>query len=477
MSPSSLIHISLKEEILLIKNNPTYSGIIKLLNFFALMLLAFWIPLDKSYLPYTIALWVTTWLFEGNFINKTKVNIKNKQQVYLLMLPVLFYLMHVISYVLSVNKHAAGFDLEVKLSFLVFPLVILSSNYLYKAHGRLVLIAFIIGNVISLLIGLGYAFSNSLELINGSYVFNHSVWSEFDGQAFYKLVGNRYSYFSYARVSAFHHPSYISMYINFGIIISYYLLKASKVLKSKIIYSGLILFFYVMIYLLSSKAGLLSLMFVLLTLMLIELKRNKNYILVLLVSFTLMFGLYKAITVTAIETSVAEFNKEIKERESFLEQESVLQTNSSDSIAIGEIQANDKLKNKNDRIIIWECALGLIKDNLILGVNTGEMKSSLVKEYMKIGYAKGVNLRYNVHNQYLESLLAGGIFMLLVLLVFLAYYFFYALSQKSILMGFFITLVTINLLFESMFDTIAGVVFIVFFYTFLLIFHKKETEY
>ena len=94
------------------------------------------------------------------------------------------------------------------------------------------------------------------------------------------------------------------MYINLGLIISFYLFKRGKEVNSKILYFGIFVFFYFMIYLLSSKAGLLSLLFVLISLMLIELKTNKNYFKVLLVFFLLLFGMYKAITVTAIELSV-----------------------------------------------------------------------------------------------------------------------------------------------------------------------------
>ena len=474
MNQSSLTPTRLNEQFILIKNKPSYSRIVELLNFSALMLLVFCLPLYKPYIPYAIALWVLTWLLEGGKIKKIKINISKRSVLYLLMLPVLFYLMHVLSYMLSLDKHTAGFDLEVKLSLIVFPLIILSSNYLYKAHGHLILIAFIAGNVFASLIGIAYAFNNSIEFINGGYIFNNSVWPEFDGQSFFKLVGNRYSYFSYSRLSVFHHPSYFSMYINFAIVISYYLFKISKTVKLKIIYFVLIVFFYIMIYLLSSKAGLLSLLFVLISLTLIELKTNKNYLLVLLVSFTLLFGLYKAITVTAIESNIKEFNHELNTEETIIQQETDSNSGILDNDVQEEIETNDKFKNRNDRLVIWECALVLIKDNIFLGINTGDVKDRLVKEYIRIGYNKGVDLNYNAHNQYIESLLAGGFFMFLVLLIMLGYYFVYALSKKKVLMGLFISIIAINFLFESMYGTIAGVVFITLFYTFLLIYQEKE---
>ena len=110
----------------------------------------------------------------------------------------------------------------------------------------------------------------------------------------------------------------------------------------------------------------------------------------------------------------------------------------------------------------------------MLGINTGDVKSRLVKEYTKIGYQKGIDSNYNAHNQYLESMLAGGVILLSILLIMLGYYFFYAILNKSLLMSLFVCVIAINFLFESMFNTISGVGFITFFYVFFLNFQEKE---
>jgi hypothetical protein len=98
------------------------------INFGAACLLVFSLPFYRWISTYFIAIWIVTWLIEGNFRKKF---IENKRN-YLLFLPIAFYLLHVISLLYSANKPEAYFDIEVKLSFLLFPVIFLTSNKLMK---------------------------------------------------------------------------------------------------------------------------------------------------------------------------------------------------------------------------------------------------------------------------------------------------------------------------------------------------------
>ena len=86
MNHKSNDRVTIVDDFLFVKNKPSYSGVIELLNFFALMLLAFCIPLYKPFLLYAIALWVGTWLLEGGKIHKIKTNLNKRSVVYLFIL-------------------------------------------------------------------------------------------------------------------------------------------------------------------------------------------------------------------------------------------------------------------------------------------------------------------------------------------------------------------------------------------------------
>lgn len=68
------------------------------------------------------------------------------------------------------------------------------------------------------------------------------------------------------------------------------------------------------------------------------------------------------------------------------------------------------------RILMWETAFDLIRDNIILGVGTGDVKDELQKLNYEKGYIGVADSNLNAHNQFLNSWVALGIFGLISLL-------------------------------------------------------------
>ena len=81
---------------------------------------------------------------------------------------------------------------------------------------------------------------------------------------------------------------------------------------------------------------------------------------------------------------------------------------------------------------------------------------------------------YNSLNQFLETAVGQGLIGLSVLLFWFIIPFIQAVKRKDMVIISFLIVVGINLLFESMFNRIAGVVFIAFFYNFLVSFYVEE---
>lgn len=426
----------------------------RLFLFFGL-LVAFWLPLSKHFISPIIILFSFTWLMNMKRVEWKSLKAKSKISILLLLLPTFYFAINILSAIVSNNKHSALFDLEVKLSLLLFPLIVLSSSELIYRFRLYFLKVFLLGNLVALIINLIIAFINSIHFYEGSLQFLPAINEVYNNQSFFLLIGNRLSHFSYVQFSTFHHPAYFSMFLNLGVVIAYYFYKTSAHRKHKAYYIGLILIFYLGIYLLSTRSGLIALFTTLLALTIIEFTKKTNYVLVFLISFTLNFGLYKAITVSKIKDNI----KEMSEL----------------SIKKGSDPKSKKpVKYRDTRLNIWGAALEQIKNNFWFGVGNGDVKRSLIDQYKSNNFLPGVQHRYNTHNQYLETQLSGGIISTLILLTMLILGLIHAFKENMLIFGFLICVVGFNFLFESMLNTMAGVIFFSFFYSFLIRFSPPK---
>jgi len=134
-------------------------------------------------------------------------------------------------------------------------------------------------------------------------------------------------------------------------------------------------------------------------------------------------------------------------------------------------QKSDTLGNStegsNERLSAWVSSLSLIREHPVLGVGTGDVKDELLATYGRNHYMTTLTKKLNSHNQYLQTYLSTGIAGFLTLAAMLAAPAFLAFRRKRYLYLSFILLFALNLLFESMLETQAGVVFYAFFNTFL----------
>lgn len=119
------------------------------------------------------------------------------------------------------------------------------------------------------------------------------------------------------------------------------------------------------------------------------------------------------------------------------------------------------------RLMIWHVA-GKEIQNHPLGVGTGDAKYVLLEKYKEFGMTGAYNAKLNCHNQYYETALAIGVHGLLVLIIFLMYLLISAIKKRNFILLWIVVIVILNLFFESMFETQAGVVFFVFFTGLLL---------
>ncbi|MCK5028097.1 MAG: O-antigen ligase family protein [Bacteroidales bacterium] len=410
-----------------------------------LIIVSFWLPLSKSILPVLFAL---TFLF---FLIQKKRSFKYKdiRSEKLLILVIVFYVVHIISLIYSSNLNRALFDIEVKLSILIFPIIFLFLKLkdLDKLRNKM-FNAFIIGNLIASVVCISIAFYNSAKNGNGELL-NISLWTNTRDWPAWKLIVSGYSYFNYTWFSYFHHPSYFGMYLVFAAYLAFFYLKKSysRLLKLKTaFYVFALVLFSIMIFLLQSRAVILTAIVVIV----FELGRtiylSKGHFTVKLIIASLTIGI---ILIFALSNErFKPFNSTVADK--------------------SEVE----MKSANIRIEIWRKSAEIIKENFLFGVGTGDVKGELIRNYNTPSLAEAKEKGFNAHNQFIETTLGLGFigFIVLIAILFLPFFDKANFDNSPVKIILLIIIIT-GFVFESMLNTLAGVSFFGLFYSLL---YRKE---
>lgn len=374
-------------------------------------------PLYQKIIPLLLALWALTF-----FISKLSRSyfdhlIKNKTGL----LGISFFLLSVLSLTYTDNWSSGTFDVESKLSFIIFPLVLSSSVY-YYSHLiiKRIFLSFISGLIISSIYCLSVGFYRIIAL------------------------DAPFQYLTYTDLSVFMHPSYFSMYLSMGLLFTYYIWKNStKQIYRTSIYCALIaLFFATMIVLLSSKTGIIVLLLLLLLIANDMVKKKLR----LLLAVVLLVSIFAGVFFT---------NPRFKSMREQL-------------TAMFKTEQYEKVESNALRVILWENALELIGSNWFKGVSAGDLKYDLTEKSGIVSYDdNGNRIYFNAHNQWIETFLANGIVGFLIIFL----WFFVPLREstgrfRTMLIGAFLILF-INGFFESIFNKQEGIIFAVLIWTLL----------
>ncbi len=401
---------------------------------FEFLLLAFAIPIYQKVVPYIIVAMVITWLMEADFVNKSKRIIQDRNRLHVLLFGSI-YVIHGIGLLYTDNFGYGYFDMEVKMSLFIFPVLMatLPSGLFTADMGRRVLFAFVFGVLTSLLMCYSHAIYQ--------YTQQHKL------QVFY-----------YSELSPLIHTSYLAMYAGFAVAVLMYFLERGVIRgRANIILSIVVLvLFVIFIIMLSSKAGILGLLIVFglygLYVLLIERKIFKTLFMsvVLAGSFIFLFLVFPYSS----------------ER---------FQQSRSDFEMTG-INAEEVTRGTGERMLIWWYSFEITNDNFLMGVGTGDVKDHLLSKYEEKEMAHARELALNAHNQYLQIFIALGITGLLVWLLSLVLPILISLDNRHYLYLAFLLLIAFNFLFESMLETQAGVVFYAFFNAYLFAIKKDPAS-
>lgn len=130
------------------------------------------------------------------------------------------------------------------------------------------------------------------------------------------------------------------------------------------------------------------------------------------------------------------------------------------------------------RFEYWRIGWNLFKDNLLIGVGTGDVNDDYRKQYRKDKSELVYKYRDRAHNQFLTILISFGIFGFILFIGSLLIPFFHLSMIQNILYLFFFTLILVSFAGEDTLETQAGVTFFAFFNCLLVfqIFAKENSK-
>ena len=373
----------------------------KRVNFYLLHILVFLISFQERIIPITLVLFLFTNLFTISWEDR-KYYFKKRKRYILAFTS--FYLVTILGMLYTVNVTEGLFDLEVKLSLLLVPLIVLTSNVIHKYSVYGLIKTFIIGVTLSLLIQFGLAGIN------------------------FQATGNL-DVFYYSLFSYFHHPAYFSMYTNFAIAC---LLVFIFHYRERIQWRHFILlgFLIIGVYQLSSRNGLLTLIVLLIYafgyIIFPRLKWKK-----------MLMALFSTLIVSAaILYPIAKYTNTIR-----------------------EVDVSSSKSSSGVRLAMWKSSAPLIMDNFFVGVGTGDVNRVLQVEFAKNNVIRAVRDNLNAHNQFLQTQVALGIFGTLALLIGLLYPLWVSFKKGKLFYPLFVVILLMNFLTESVLNTQAGVIY------------------
>lgn len=369
-----------------------------------LVLVAFSLPF-KFLVNLFIVLSFVAWLASNPF---KRLFTKTKNTKVLLAI-FIFYLLHVIALLYTNNIQEGLFNLEIKISMLIFPLLFYTEVFSVEQH-QFFLKSFVIGTLLCCLLCL----SRSVFLFFSTHENN----------------------FYYEGLSWFQHPSYLAMYISFCCVV----LLLTNMFSKTITYLSIV-FFTFFLFLLSSKTGIIIHFITLVFSFAFILLKGKNYFKIIVMS---LLGL-------GICIGILFLIPQVKQR--FQNVYTVFKSKNTDKTSA---------ESTTVRMLIWNEAIQINKEHPLFGVSPGDTNDALYESYQMHGLTGAYEKKLNAHNQYFQTTIGLGIVGLLSLLFLFT---IPLVTNWNKIVVFFIGISALNFLTESMFQTMAGCIFFGYFYS------------
>ena len=388
----------------------------------ACALVAFALPFSIRFSSKAILFLLIAWLFHVHY-REVLASFRNRL-VWLFILP---YFLSIFSLAYTTDLKGGLWELEKASSLLLFPILFFSVKPLARPELRLILRSFIYSNLLFGIIALAYAtymyFAKGIDL-----------------------------FYNFDLVNLFRsHPTYYSMYILFSIAALFNLHQdksnANSFERNRLAVGVIVVFFSVLIFLLSVRFIFLISVLACLFLIVFYTKKTRNFKagVFLLLAFALLI-------VIALGSNDVLRERLMQIRENYTYQLSP-----------------DHIEGYNGfttRLAQWESSLSIIRKSPLIGIGPADVQDELQKVYKKNFLKYSYRDKLNAHNQYVQTTLGLGFVGLLVFVASLVVPAVLAFRQRNYLVLSFLLLFSLCCITESMLYVHKGIVFFSFFNSF-----------
>ena len=126
------------------------------------------------------------------------------------------------------------------------------------------------------------------------------------------------------------------------------------------------------------------------------------------------------------------------------------------------------------RFEFWKAAVGIIKENYIFGVGTGDVETAFNEHYKKVNSCLTQKWRLRSHNQFLAMGVAFGVIGMSYFIFSLFFPLFHKQGYRDYFYSAFFIIAFLSMLTEDTLETQAGVTFFAFFNSLFLFCREKE---
>jgi len=358
----------------------------------------------------SIILLAAVWLAGFGWAN----SFRSGRNLTLLVIFIAYYLLFVAGHFYSDDTRCSLKELETKASLLLFPVLFYTIPGLSEKRLRRLLVIFVITCLVAcfycvvMVLFRKDVWTNGFALLEPWDFINHNFTEPIDL-----------------------HPLYLSCYLNFSLVITFWLLlnhPMERKHKTGLIVASIFLILFNLLAL--SRMGVVVMM-LLLAAFLVYMILRKGLFKMALLCFMLLIGLSGALYF---------FNFTFRQR---------IDVTFSPESTEGSL---------NFRREIWHSSVSLYEKNWAFGVGTGDTTEELAKEYQLNHYTGEF---FNCHNEYLQTGISVGLPGIMLLLASLITPFFK--ERKNILYLSFLIILALSFLTESMLSVQKGTVFYSFF--------------
>jgi O-antigen ligase len=298
--------------------------------------------------------------FFNTFAEKGQLLRKRKAVLFM----IFFYLLHIVSAILSANRDEAMVMLVRRLPLLIFPLCI-GLLYIREELKDRILLSYCFFTTVAAVVCLLYAYYQYHQSGDTDYLFSDNLTS---------AIGRE--------------SVYIGMVVNLALFTYVYLLqKQSFVIEYKGLVYLSIAFLLVFLYMLASHIAMLTL--------------YSGFLV-----FAVWYGLKERRYVRAGILVVL-----------LLGTVGVLMRYSDPQTKLDRPQTADQWNAANIRLAVWQCGWQLAQAHLLTGVPLGDKQDQLMKVYKQRQFNYAIETRRNMHNTYLDVLCNFGIIGLSIFLL------------------------------------------------------------